>query len=146
MLTHFINVAVTHRSFSIRYTKHDWNLLDQNRLRNVFSQSFVISPAGVLRTLAAARPIAQWGLDIGRKHVSVDTGKFETNVPGIFAVGDINTYRGKQKLILSGFHEAALAVFGAAPYILPDKNIHMQYTTTSTKRHKVLGVESPVFD
>jgi len=91
-------------------------------------------------------PIAEWGLDIERKQLTVDTEKFETNIPGIFAVGDINTYPGKKKLILSGFHEAALAAFGAAPYIFPDKKIHMQYTTTSPKLHKVLGVESPVFD
>ncbi len=92
-------------------------------------------------------PIAEWGLDIERKQLKVmNTEKFETNVPGIFAVGDINTYPGKKKLILSGFHEAALAAFGAAPYIFPDKKIHMQYTTTSPKLHKVLGVETPVFD
>lgn len=92
-------------------------------------------------------PIAEWGLDIERKQLKVvDTEKFETNVPGIFAVGDINTYPGKKKLILSGFHEAALAAFGAAPYIFPNKKIHMQYTTTSPKLHKILGVESPVFD
>lgn len=92
-------------------------------------------------------PIAEWGLDIERKQLKVvNTEKFETNVPGIFAVGDINTYPGKKKLILSGFHEAALAAFGAAPYIFPDKKIHMQYTTTSPKLHKILGVESPVFD
>jgi thioredoxin reductase (NADPH) len=92
-------------------------------------------------------PIAEWGLDIERKQLKVvSTEKFETNVPGIFAVGDINTYPGKKKLILSGFHEAALAAFGAAPYIFPDKKIHMQYTTTSPKLHKVLGVETPVFD
>mgnify|MGYP000697539774 CR=1 FL=1 len=91
-------------------------------------------------------PIAEWGLAIERKQLVVDTEKFETNVPGIFAVGDINTYPGKKKLILSGFHEAALAAFGAAPYIFPEKKIHMQYTTTSPKLHKVLGVESPVFD
>ncbi|MYM65691.1 NAD(P)-binding domain-containing protein [Pseudoduganella sp. FT55W] len=92
-------------------------------------------------------PIAEWGLDIERRQLKVqNTEKFETNVPGIFAVGDINTYPGKKKLILSGFHEAALAAFGAAPYIFPDKKIHMQYTTTSPKLHKVLGVETPVFD
>jgi thioredoxin reductase (NADPH) len=91
-------------------------------------------------------PIAEWGLDIERKQLKVDTEKFETNIPGIFAVGDINTYPGKKKLILSGFHEAALAAFGAAPYIFPEKKIHMQYTTTSPKLHKILGVESPVFD
>ena len=91
-------------------------------------------------------PIADWGLGIERKQIVVDTEKFATNVPGIFAVGDINTYPGKKKLILSGFHEAALAAFGAAPLIFPDKRIHLQYTTTSPKLHKVLGVESPVFD
>jgi thioredoxin reductase (NADPH) len=91
-------------------------------------------------------PIAEWGLEIERKQVKVDTEKFSTNTPGIFAVGDINTYPGKKKLILSGFHECALAAFGAAPFIFPDKKIHLQYTTTSPKLHKVLGVESPVFD
>ena len=91
-------------------------------------------------------PIAHWGLDIERKQVAVDTEKFETSVPGIFAVGDINTYPGKKKLILSGFHEAALAAFGAAKYVFPEKKIHLQYTTTSTKLHQVLGVETPEFD
>lgn len=91
-------------------------------------------------------PIADWGLEIDRRQIVVDTEKFETNIPGIFAVGDINTYPGKKKLILSGFHEAALAAFGAAPYVFPNKKIHLQYTTTSPKLHKVLGVESPVFD
>ena len=91
-------------------------------------------------------PIADWGLDIERKQLKVDTEKFSTSIPGIFAVGDINTYPGKKKLILSGFHECALAAFGAAPIIFPDKRIHLQYTTTSPKLHKVLGVESPTFD
>ena len=91
-------------------------------------------------------PIAEWGLDIERKQVVVDTEKFETSTPGIFAVGDINTYPGKKKLILSGFHEAALAAFGASPYVFPEKRVLLQYTTTSPKLHKVLGVESPVFD
>jgi thioredoxin reductase (NADPH) len=91
-------------------------------------------------------PIANWGLEIERKQLVVDTEQFSTSVPGIFAVGDINTYPGKKKLILSGFHEAALAAFGAAPIIFPDKRIHLQYTTTSPKLHKVLGVETPTFD
>ncbi|MES2787302.1 MAG: NAD(P)/FAD-dependent oxidoreductase [Pseudomonadota bacterium] len=91
-------------------------------------------------------PIADWGLDIERKQLKVDTEKFSTSVPGIFAVGDINTYPGKKKLILSGFHECALAAFGAAAIVFPDRKIQMQYTTTSTKLHKVLGVDSPVFD
>jgi thioredoxin reductase (NADPH) len=91
-------------------------------------------------------PIAEWGLNLDRKQITVDTEKFETSVPGIFAVGDINTYPGKKKLILSGFHEAALAAFGASPIIFPDKRVLLQYTTTSPKLHKVLGVETPVFD
>ena len=91
-------------------------------------------------------PIADWGLDIERKQLVVDTEKFATNIPGIFAVGDINTYPGKKKLILSGFHEAALAAFAAKEYMYPDKKVHLQYTTTSPKLHKVLGVETPTFD
>jgi thioredoxin reductase (NADPH) len=92
-------------------------------------------------------PIADWGLAIERKQLVVDTEKFSTSVPGIFAVGDINTYPGKKKLILSGFHECALAAFAAAAIVFPEKGkIHLQYTTTSPKLHKVLGVESPVFD
>ena len=92
-------------------------------------------------------PIAEWGLQIERKQLVVDTEKFSTSIPGIFAVGDINTYPGKKKLILSGFHECALAAFAAAALIFPEKGkIHLQYTTTSPKLHKVLGVESPVFD
>ena len=85
-------------------------------------------------------PIAEWGLALERKQIVVDTEKFETSVPGIFAVGDVNTYPGKKKLILSGFHECALAAFGAAPYIFPEKRIHLQYTTTSPAMQKRLGV------
>ena len=91
-------------------------------------------------------PIALWGLDIERKQLKVDTEKFSTSVPGIFAVGDINIYPGKKKLILSGFHECALAAFGAMPIISPEKKVFLQYTTTSPKLHKVLGVDTPVFD
>lgn len=91
-------------------------------------------------------PIADWGLDIERKQVTVDTEKFQTSIPGIYAVGDINVYPGKKKLILSGFHEAALAAFAAAAYLNPEKPIQLQYTTTSPKLHKVLGVSPPTFE
>ncbi len=91
-------------------------------------------------------PIADWGLEIDRRQIVVDTEKFMTNIPGIFAVGDINIYPGKKKLILSGFHEAALAAFAASAFVFPEKRVHLQYTTTSPKLHKVLGVETPVFD
>jgi thioredoxin reductase (NADPH) len=89
-------------------------------------------------------PIADWGLAIERKQLTVDTENFSTDEPGIFAVGDINTYPGKKKLIVCGFHECVLAAFGAAPIIFPDKTIQLQYTTTSTKLHKVLGVDKSI--
>ena len=91
-------------------------------------------------------PIENWGLTLERKQIVVDTARFESNIPGIFAVGDINTYPGKKKLILSGFHECALAAFAACDYVFPEKRIFLQYTTTSPKLHKVLGVETPNFD
>ncbi len=85
-------------------------------------------------------PVAQWGLDMERKQLSVDTASFATSAPGIFAVGDINHYPGKKKLILCGFHEATLAAFGAMQFIRPGEAAALQYTTTSTKLHKALGV------
>jgi len=85
-------------------------------------------------------PIAEWGLGIDKRAIAVDTEKFQTNIPGVFAVGDINTYPGKKKLILSGFHEAALAAFAIAAHLNPAKKVHLQYTTTSPIMHKRLGV------
>ena len=85
-------------------------------------------------------PIAEWGLGLEKNQIVVDTAHFATNIPGIFAVGDINTYPGKKKLILSGFHEAALAAFAVREYIKPGEKVHLQYTTTSPIMHKRLGV------
>jgi thioredoxin reductase (NADPH) len=85
-------------------------------------------------------PVADWGLAIERKQLVVDTEKFQTSEAGIFAVGDINTYPGKKKLILCGFHEAALASFAAAEIVFPDATTLLQYTTTSTLLHQRLGV------
>jgi thioredoxin reductase (NADPH) len=85
-------------------------------------------------------PIAEWGLDINRKTINVDTERFETSTPGIYAIGDINHYQGKKKLILCGFHEAALAAFAIKQRVEPDKKVHVQYTTTSPVMHKRLGV------
>jgi len=85
-------------------------------------------------------PIAEWGLELEKKALKVDTEKFQTTVPGIFAVGDINTYPGKKKLILSGFHEAALAAFGIQAYLYPTKRQFLQYTTTSPVMQKRLGL------
>ncbi|MFO1393656.1 MAG: NAD(P)/FAD-dependent oxidoreductase [Steroidobacteraceae bacterium] len=85
-------------------------------------------------------PIAEWGMELDKKALKVDTAKFQTSVPGIFAIGDINTYPGKKKLILSGFHEAALAAFAIAEHLNPAKKVHLQYTTTSPIMQKRLGV------
>jgi len=85
-------------------------------------------------------PVANWGITFEGNLIPVDTEKFETNIPGIFAVGDINTYPGKLKLILSGFHEVALMSQRAHRYIYPDKRLVFQYTTSSTSLQKKLGV------
>ena len=107
--------------FSCRFSPH-----------SAIGPSFMVSPK--------LGPIAEWGLAIDRKQLSVDTEKFETSVPGIFAVGDINTYPGKLKLILSGFHEVALMSQKAHRYVYPDKRLVFQYTTSSTSLQKKLGV------
>ena len=84
-------------------------------------------------------PVANWGVALENNLVPVDTAAFETNVPGIFAIGDINTYPGKLKLILSGFHEGALMAQKAHRYVYPDKRLVFQYTTSSSSLQK-LGV------
>ncbi|HEY7890165.1 MAG TPA: NAD(P)/FAD-dependent oxidoreductase [Steroidobacteraceae bacterium] len=85
-------------------------------------------------------PIAEWGLELEKKALKVDTANFQTSLPGVFAVGDINTYPGKKKLILSGFHEAALAAFAIQHHLFPQKRQFLQYTTTSPIMHQRLGV------
>ena len=85
-------------------------------------------------------PVAQWGLAMERKQLVVNTESFGTSEPGIFAVGDINTYPGKKKLILCGFHEATLAAFGAVAVLRPTEKTLLQYTTTSTLLHQRLGI------
>ncbi len=85
-------------------------------------------------------PVAEWGLALEKNLLQVDVSTFETSEPGIFAIGDINTYRGKKKLILSGFHEAALAAHEIKHQFEPDKKQHTMYTTTSPVLQKRLGV------
>jgi len=86
-------------------------------------------------------PVARWGIEMkDGELIPVDTAAFETSVPGIFAIGDINWYPGKLKLILSGFHEAALMAQKAHRYVYPDKRLVFQYTTSSTSLQKKLGV------
>jgi thioredoxin reductase (NADPH) len=85
-------------------------------------------------------PVANWGLALTENLIPVDTEKFETSMPGVFAVGDINTYPGKLKLILSGFHEVALMAQQAAKIVYPGKKLLFQYTTSSSSLQKKLGV------
>ena len=85
-------------------------------------------------------PVADWGLNLEENLIPVDTEKFETSEQGIFAIGDINTYPGKLKLILSGFHEAALMAQQVHRYVYPDKKLLFQYTTSSSSLQKKLGV------
>tara|TARA_B100001123_G_scaffold79525_1_gene90224 strand:- start:281 stop:1297 length:1017 start_codon:yes stop_codon:yes gene_type:complete len=86
-------------------------------------------------------PIVNWGLNLNKKHIPVNTENFETNQKGIFAIGDICTYPGKLKLILSGFHEGALAARGCFKYARPDENLRFEFSTTSKSVHERLGVK-----
>jgi thioredoxin reductase (NADPH) len=85
-------------------------------------------------------PVADWGIKMEGELIPVDVSSFETNIPGLFAIGDINTYPGKLKLILSGFHEGALMAQKAHHYVYPEKRLVFQYTTSSTNLQKKLGV------
>ncbi|MAZ99868.1 MAG: ferredoxin--NADP(+) reductase [Rhodospirillaceae bacterium] len=86
-------------------------------------------------------PVANFGINLDRNLIPVDTEKFETDVDGIFAIGDINTYPGKLKLILSGFHEAALMAQQAFRYVHPERKLRFQYTTSSSELQGKLGVK-----
>lgn len=88
-------------------------------------------------------PIAEWGLEITKNQIHTDTERFETNIPGIYAIGDISLYPGKKKLILSGFHEAALVSFAIKKRLFPEEKAFLQYTTTSPLMHQRLGLDSP---
>jgi thioredoxin reductase (NADPH) len=85
-------------------------------------------------------PVANWGINLHENLIDVDTEKFQTSEGGIFAVGDINWYPGKLKLILSGFHEAALMAQAAHPIVYPGKKLLFQYTTSSSSLQRKLGV------
>jgi thioredoxin reductase (NADPH) len=85
-------------------------------------------------------PVANWGIQLENNLVPVETSAFESSVPGVFAIGDINTYPGKLKLILCGFHEGSLMAQKAHRYVYPDKRLVFQYTTSSSSLQKKLGV------
>ena len=86
-------------------------------------------------------PIAEWGLNLDKKTIPVNTESFETNKEGIFAIGDICSYPGKLKLILSGFHEGALAARGCFKYAKPDEKYRFEFTTSSKAVKSRLGVK-----
>jgi len=86
--------------------------------------------------------VESWGVSTVARHIPVDTEHFETSASNVYAVGDINSYPAKRKLILCGFHEATLAAFSATAKLRPDKPLHLQYTTTSTELLQRLGVSS----
>jgi len=112
------------------------------RLKNTEEKNLMIDSVLVFWGMSPnLGPIADWGLELEKRQLPVDTEKFQTNIPGIFAVGDINTYPGKKKLILSGFHEAALAAFAIQAHLDPDTKVRLQYTTTSSVMHQRLGLK-----
>ena len=100
--------------------------------------NYVLGFFGLIMKLG---PIVNWGLNLDKKHIPVDTEKFETNQKGIFAIGDICTYPGKLKLILSGFHEGALAARGCFKYAKPDETLRFEFSTTSKSVHTRLGIK-----
>ena len=118
---------------------HALELMESNGDLRTLLADHVVVCLGVSPKLG---PIAEWGLSMERKQVEVQPHDFSTNIPGVFAVGDINQYLGKKKLIVCGFHEATLAAYGAMPYIFPDKKMMLQYTTTSPRLHALLGVDT----
>ena len=110
---------------------------DEGGIKEIKSD-YVLGFFGLIMQLG---PILDWGLNINKKTVEVNTENFETNVKGIFAIGDICSYPGKLKLILSGFHEAALAARGCFKYAKPDEKLRFEFTTTSKAAQERLGIK-----
>jgi thioredoxin reductase (NADPH) len=113
-------------------------VLTAEGLTETLPTDLVIASLGLSPRLG---PLADWGLVLERKQLPVQTDTFATHESGIFAVGDINTYPGKKKLIVCGFHEATLAAYGAADLLNPDQKTLLQYTTTSSLLHQRLGLK-----
>ena len=110
---------------------------DEGGIKNI-ETDYLLGFFGLIMKLG---PIANWGLNLDKKHIPVNTENFETNQKGIFAIGDICTYTGKLKLILSGFHEGALAARGCFKYARPDEKLRFEFSTTSKSIHSRLGVK-----
>ena len=112
--------------------KHD----DESKKK--INADYVLGFFGLIMQLG---PIADWGLNLDKKTIPVNTETFETNKEGIFAIGDICSYPGKLKLILSGFHEGALAARGCFKYARPDEKLRFEFTTTSKAAQERLGIK-----
>lgn len=110
---------------------------DEGKIKKI-DTDYILGFFGLIMKLG---PIAEWGLNLENKHIPVNTENFETNKKGIFAIGDICIYPGKLKLILSGFHEGALAARGCFKLARPNEKYRFEYTTTSKDIHKRLGVK-----
>ena len=110
---------------------------DNNETKNI-KTDYVLGFFGLIMQLG---PIANWGLNIDKKTIEVDTEKFETNQKGIYAVGDICNYPGKLKLILSGFHEGALAARACFKLARPNEKYRFEFTTSSKTIKERLGVK-----
>ena len=111
---------------------------DENGKIKKIETDYILGFFGLIMKLG---PILEWGLNLDKKHIPVNTENFQTNKEGIFAIGDICTYPGKLKLILSGFHEGALAARGCFKFARPNETCRFEYTTTSKSVHKILGVK-----
>ena len=110
---------------------------DEGEVKEIKSD-YVLGFFGLIMQLG---PILDWGLNINKKTVEVNTENFETNINGIFAIGDICSYPGKLKLILSGFHEGALAARGCFKYAKPDEKLRFEFTTTSKAAPESPGIK-----
>ena len=111
----------------------------ENKEVKKLETDYVLGFFGLIMKLG---PIANWGLNLNKKKVDVDTEKFETNQKGIYAIGDICNYPGKLKLILSGFHEGALASVECFKRARPNEKYRFQYTTTSKDIQNLLGIKT----
>jgi len=111
---------------------------DDNDKIEKIEVDFLLGFFGLIMKLG---PIAEWGLNLEKKHIPVNTENFQTNKEGIFAIGDICTYPGKLKLILSGFHEGALAARGCFKLARPNEKYRFEFTTTSKSMQERLGVK-----
>ena len=113
-------------------------LIDDKEKKKRIETDCILGFFGLIMKLG---PIAEWGLNLDHKHIPVNTENFQTNKEGIFAIGDICTYPGKLKLILSGFHEAALAARGCFKLARPNEKYRFEFTTTSKSIHERLGIK-----